>query len=356
MDTTFDRDTAVRRLPAAGFDAPGQGEDGAVIAIGVPTASFAAEVSPDWRAGRGPHGGYIAAILLRALTETVAEPRRAPRSLTIHYARAPAPGPVAIHTTIERAGRSLSTLSARMEQEGKLLALALAAFSVPWSAPEIDDLPMPEVAPPDPPSSPSKLLHPAAPPFTRHLVLQPRLGTAPFTGADAPMEIGSWLGLADPRPLDALALALFSDALFSPPFIRFDQPAVTPTIDLTIHFREALPRERDPDPHGLCFAHFRSTLVHDGFFEEDGVIWAADGTVLVQSRQLGIVMPLAGHIGASLAGATAAGDTARAARADSSAADGPAADGSTADGSTADGSAADGSTAAGASDSMAHHE
>jgi hypothetical protein len=32
-------------------------------------------------------------------------------------------------------------------------------------------------------------------------------------------------------------------------------------------------------------------VVHDGFFEEDGVIWAADGTVLAQSRQLGIVLP-----------------------------------------------------------------
>ena len=32
----------------------------------------------DWRAGRGPHGGYLAAMLLRSLTETVADPARAP--------------------------------------------------------------------------------------------------------------------------------------------------------------------------------------------------------------------------------------------------------------------------------------
>ena len=36
-------------------------------------AVFAAEVAPDWRAGRGPHGGYLAAMLLRALIETVAD-------------------------------------------------------------------------------------------------------------------------------------------------------------------------------------------------------------------------------------------------------------------------------------------
>ena len=53
-----------------------------------------------------------------------------------------------------------------------------------------------------------------------------------------------------------------------------------------------MPRtRRRHDPGELCFARFRSGLIHEGFFEEDGVIWASDGTVLAQSRQLGIVLP-----------------------------------------------------------------
>jgi acyl-CoA thioesterase len=276
----FDRDTAVERL-----DRPGSGE-------GMRRVAFAAEVSPDWRAGRGPHGGYLAAILLRALTEAVDDPARAPRSLTIHFARAPKSAPVRIQAVVEREGRSLSTLSARMEQDGSLIALALAAFSVPWTAQKIAELPMPDVAPRDPTRESGALLHRGAPPFTDHLVLQPRIGAVPFIGAEQPMEIGGWLGLAEARPIDALSLAFFSDALFSPPFIRLTEPATTPTIDLTIHFRTPMPRVADPDPQELCFARFRSGLVHEGFFEEDGVIWAADGSVLAQSRQLGIVMPL----------------------------------------------------------------
>ncbi|HEY2767979.1 MAG TPA: thioesterase family protein [Solirubrobacteraceae bacterium] len=310
MSTTFDRDTAVRRRPTASHDAPtpdndgGASHHGASAAVATAalatTAIFDADVSPDWRAGRGPHGGYLAAMLLRALTETVAEKQRAPRSLTIHYARAPEPGPVEIHTAIERAGRSLSTLSARMEQDGKLMALALSAFSVPWHAPEISELPLPDVEPAEPRVDGPRPPHPMAPPFARHMEFQPRMGTRPFTGADAPMEVGGWIALSEPRPLDALALAFFSDALFSPPFIRMSAPAVTPTIDLTIHFRASLApipdRATDLDEH--CFARFSSTVVHEGFFEEDGVIWAADGTVLVHSRQLAIVMPIApdGHV------------------------------------------------------------
>jgi acyl-CoA thioesterase len=277
----FDRDTAVRRVGPKEPDGDGSTQ-----------AEFAADVSPDWRAGRGPHGGYLAAMLLRALMETVAEPLRAPRSLTIHYARAPQVGPVGIHTVIERRGRSLSTLSARLEQDGALIAIALAAFSLPRSAQEITELAMPDVEGPDPARESGALLNKAAPAFTGHLVLQPRIGAAPFTGSQAPMELGSWLGLAAPRPIDALSLAFFSDALFSPPFIRLSKPSTTPTIDLTIHFRTPMPRAVNPDPQELCFAHFRTGLVHDGFFEEDGVIWAADGTVLAQSRQLGIVTTL----------------------------------------------------------------
>jgi acyl-CoA thioesterase len=253
---------------------------------------FAAEVSSDWRAGRGPHGGYLAAILLRALIETIADPARSPRSLTIHYARAPKPGPVSIRTVIEREGRSLSTLSARMEQDGALIALVLAAFSVPWSAPELSDLPLPQVEPAEASREAGTLRAHGAPPFTSHLVLQPRIGSFPFTGSEQPMEIGGWLGLAEPRPIDALSLAFFSDALFSPPFVRLTQPATSPTVDLTIHFRASLPRVTERDPDELCFARFSTGLLHEGFFEEDGVIWALDGTVLAQSRQLAIMMPL----------------------------------------------------------------
>jgi acyl-CoA thioesterase len=286
----FDRDTAVTRT------------DTHEAATGRPRGlSFAAAVSTEWRAGRGPHGGYLAAMVLRALTETVADDERAPRSLTIHYARAPEPGPVEIHTLVERQGRSLSTLSARLEQGGSLMALALAAFSVPWDAPEVGDLPLPQIPPADAARETTGWLgerveQGIAPQFLRQLVVQPRIGEKPFAGSTGAMEIGAWLGMRDAeRPIDALALALFSDALFSPPFVRLAQPSTSPTVDLTVHFRTRLMSETlaaPANPPNLCFAHFQSHLVHEGFFEEDGVIWAPDGTLLAQSRQLALLLPL----------------------------------------------------------------
>ncbi len=267
----FDRDTIVWRERISGS-----------------TSTFGAEVSPDWRAGRGPHGGYLAAMLLRALIESVDDAQREPRSLTIHYARAPEAGRVRITTVLEREGRSLSTLSARMEQGGKLIALALAAFSVPWEGPAISEIAMPDVAPADARSETGAFIERGAPQFTRHMIIQPRLEGVPFGGDDQPMQVTAWLGLAEPRPIDARVLAFLSDAQIPAPFMRTAEPLAAPTVDLTIHFRA--PRQA-PEEDELCLVRTRTSVIHDGFFEEDGWIWAPDGTLLAQSRQLAILLP-----------------------------------------------------------------
>jgi acyl-CoA thioesterase len=197
---------------------------------------------------------------------------------------------VTIHTVNEREGRSLSTLSARMEQDGRLIALVLAAFSVPWSGPEIDELPAPAVAPPQEPFWPGAPRHPLLPPIAARTVLQPRFGGTPFAGAEQPMEVGGWLAHEQPRPLDALSLAFFADAAIPAPFMRLSEPNAAPTIDLTVHFREALPpAELAPE---RCLLRIRTRLIHEGFFEEDGLIWAPDGKLLAQSRQLALLLPI----------------------------------------------------------------
>jgi acyl-CoA thioesterase len=284
----FDRDTAVWLDDGPDGSPERDSDDGAGRRL-----RFGAVVAPDWRAGRGPHGGYLAAMLLRALVESVADATRAPRSLTIHYARAPEPGPVQITTTLERGGRSLSTLSARMHQDGQLIVLALAAFSVPWGGPEISDVRMPAVDPADPSRDGVKLIKRGGPEFAHHIVLQPRMPGIPLSGEEQPMEVLTWIGLAAPRPLDALSLAFYSDALIPAPYMRVSEPVAVPTVDLTVHFHTHDAQRHVPDPRTLCLARTSTELVHEGFFVEDGTIWAPDGTLLAKSRQLAIVIPFA---------------------------------------------------------------
>ena len=101
---------------------------------------------------------------------------------------------------------------------------------------------------------------------------------------------GGWIRLPEHRAVDALVAAAITDGWVPPTFSRVEEPVVVPTVDLTIHFRARVPLP-GADPAAPVLARFRSTTARDGFFEEDGELWAPDGTLLAQSRQLGILVP-----------------------------------------------------------------
>jgi acyl-CoA thioesterase len=268
--TAFERDTAV--TPAG---------DGV----------WAAGISDQWAVPRGPNGGYIAALVLRAMEAEVADPERAPRSLTLHYLRPPVPGrPAAIHVAVERAGRTLTSLSARLVQEDRTMVVALAAFAADF--PTVADY---ATSPPDVGRPPAELHTvpegPGVPEIARRTAMSPQFGPAPMSGGDEAL-VGGWLRLAEPRVADAAALAFYCDAWLPSPFSRLTVPAPAPTIDLTIHFRTRLPHP-GMAPDAPVLARFSSSTSHGGFFEEDGEIWAPDGTLLAQSRQLALLFPAA---------------------------------------------------------------
>jgi acyl-CoA thioesterase len=262
----FDRDTAL--VPLAG-------------------GRFAGRMDRGWWIERGPNGGYVAAIVLRALTMAVDDPARSPRSFTIHYLAPPAEGPVEVTTAIERSGRQLTFVGGRMLQGDRMVALAQAVFSRPVDAPEFAEASPPQVPPPED-LEPLAPTGPAAIPMRERYETRWAIGPLPFTAGDR-AEAGGWIRLTDPRPADHLLMAALSDAWLPPAFSRAVERYGLPTIDLTVHFRTAaLPA----DEWFLCRFRTRSSI--EGFLEEDGEIWSREGRLLVQSRQLSLVMALPG--------------------------------------------------------------
>jgi acyl-CoA thioesterase len=225
------------------------------------------------------------AIVMRGLALAVGDPERTARSVTMHFLRVPESGPVTVSAEVEREGRSLSTVSGRLEQDGKLLGLALGAYSKAWEGPLLPSEPMPAVEPAEGREPIGAIEGRRVPPeFAERLTMQPRLGSPPFSGAERG-EIGGWLGLVEERPIDALTIAVLADAWFPAPWPRLAELAPAPTVDLTIHFRTPLPL-----PDGLLLGHFTNSLVRDGFFDEDGLLWSTAGDLVAQSRQLGLLL------------------------------------------------------------------
>jgi acyl-CoA thioesterase len=249
----------------------------------------AVEVDGGWSTPVGPNGGYVAALVLQAISAVVGRPEREPRSLTLHHLSTPAVGPATVEVTEERSGRTLTSASARLVQDGRTRVLALAALGGPYAPEPSFGAPPPQLAPFDE-SEPIEWIPPGFP-IVERFDLRPEIGPLPFVQAAAPDAVsGGWMRLREERPLDAPLLALYADAWWPAIFVREPLPIGVPTVDLTVHFR-APGALAALEPGTPVVVRFTTRTAREGYFEEDGELWAPDGTLLAISRQLAILPP-----------------------------------------------------------------
>lgn len=256
---------------------------------------YSANMDRSWWIISGPNGGYVAAVILRAICEEVNEPSRAPRSISLQFLRVPKEGLVEIEVVVERTGRTVSNLSARMTQNGVLLVIAIAVLAEPressLSFNELQGLPLLDdgTAIPAAETIEEEDLDPDREvPMRGHYEQRWVIGEHPFQplpSGESLARTGGWLRPAGGEPIDAIALTAMTDAWLPPIFSRVREPLMVPTIDLTIHFR-GLPK----DPEAFCFVLFESPLAQDGYLIEHGQIFDAEGHLLVESRQLAVVV------------------------------------------------------------------
>lgn len=290
-------------------EAPATDFDRATAIAPLGDGRFAGEVEDGWGAPPGPNGGYLAAILTRALEQVVAPAGdRQLRTLATHYLRPSQPGPVEVAVEIVRAGKRFSTGRATAFQNGKETMTALGAFStggLPAAASWSPNLPAAAPAPVrDAGLIPSANYRPDSdgwlettaemPSIVSRVKIAPRLGGKPFSGRELapgePAETGGWIESLTPRRIDAAYIALLADVWWPPSLEPLSTPAIAPTIDLTVHIRADLPPEGLPSQPVL--GRFRTTAAVNGTMEEDGELFLADGTLLAQSRQLALLAPL----------------------------------------------------------------
>ena len=254
--------------------------------------SFSCDIRPDWWVVAGPNGGYIAAILVRAMGATPAAEGRPLRSLTVHYQRAPQAGHGRVDVAVEREGRSVSFLRSVMSQGDRTYASAVAVFARDRGGLELDHARPPAVAAPEEIEQLPDRAN--APPFGREFDFRPAIGRTRSETPDAHKRrlfandadealTGGWLRFRDERPLDAAALAALCDSWFPAVFAVSDGPLAVPTLELTVHVRAPLPL-----PHDWVLGRYWTRLARDGFLEEDCELFGRDGRLLAQSRQLAL--------------------------------------------------------------------
>jgi acyl-CoA thioesterase len=247
---------------------------------------YQGDIRPEWFQGRGAYGGMLGGALLRSMMRELNDPPRAPRSLTVHFCAPVAAGEAVLAVRIERAGRGVSHLSARLEQGGQLACLASATFATSRETPlSFVDARPPRVPPPgDVPPVPSEVL----PTFGAQFDYRWCVGAVPYSGA-AEARVGGWIRPRVPTPLDAPLVVGLLDSFPPAAFARVDGFCNGATMDYTAHFYAPLPLEAPPDAFYLRTGHSRHAA--GGYADDLAELWSEDGRLLAQLRQMAAVFP-----------------------------------------------------------------
>ncbi|KUN24588.1 TesB-like acyl-CoA thioesterase 3 [Streptomyces corchorusii] len=274
-DSEFDRDTAVTRREPGVYDI---------------------DLSAGWTIISAVNGGYLLAVLGRALADTLPHPD--PFSVTAHYLTASRPGPAVVRTETVRTGRTLSTGQASLFQyddEGNEVERIRVLASYGDLATLPDDVRTTATPPAMPPleqcfgsadaASDTRLPSGGSPVEGSSAIadrLMLKLDPATLGWAlGAPSgkgEMRAWFGLADGRDADPLSLLLAVDAL-PPTAFELGLKGWVPTVELTVHVRHR------PAPGPLRVSITTRNLA-GGFLEEDAEVWDSADRLVAQSRQL----------------------------------------------------------------------
>jgi acyl-CoA thioesterase len=243
---------------------------------------FAVQLTPLFWGTTAAHGGYLAATLLRAMTERVNDAERHIRSLSTFFLQGPKQGTAEVHTELLRTGGKISQLNARLVQDGSVTTFAVATFGKPFEGEDLRCETMPELRAPEQYAR----LAPSKVEIDQRFEHRQCFGDAPFTAAPE-ARIGGFSRFTVPREIDAASLTVLCDAWWPalfPTLANRKRAGACPTLDLTIHFRTSLPLPyaRADD---FVVIDLRSTLLHEGYLDERGTIWSMDGQLLAQSVQ-----------------------------------------------------------------------
>ncbi len=250
--------------------------DTAVVRVG--PGRFTADLHERWSSLVGIHGGYSAAIVVNAMTAAVDDPSRALRSFAAHFAAVPSPGPVEIEVSIERVGRSMTTTSARLLQEGRVLQVAHAVSSTSRPGLSYDEYVRPRDA--EPGETP-RFVPPGGVEHFKNADVRLDPDVVPF-GGEKEAWVAAWLRPLDGDPIDAAWLVAMCDVLPPAIFSRTTVPVKAATIEYVVHLATGEPSV----PAGAhVYLSCRSPLSKEGFAVEDATMWAPDGTVLAVARQ-----------------------------------------------------------------------
>ncbi|MFI6452987.1 thioesterase family protein [Streptosporangium amethystogenes] len=253
--------------------------DEATGAIRVDETTYDVCLDPGYSIGGPLNGGYLMAVLLRAVVD--ASPHEHPVTTSAQFLRAAVPGPAQVRLEQIKTGRTATMTRASLVRDGDSIIESLVTTATLGGAtPDWTDGPSVAMPPME------QCLRLPAPKTESNMTLNaqmelafdpPTIGWLDGRPSGRP-EARAYFRMAEPQDPDPYVLALAVDAL--PPVVfSAGERGWAPTVDLTWHLR-ALPAP------GWLTVIAGGRLISDGWFDEDVEVWDSTGRLVAQSRQL----------------------------------------------------------------------
>lgn len=247
------------------------------------TGVYHGHTSDDYANMVGPFGGVIASTLLRAIIEHP-DCLGSPVSFTVNYAAPVKDGSFIIKANPTRTNRSTQHWYVELCQHHEIVITATAVTAKKrdtWSSIELNKPEVPDAERVD------SLSLTEVPPWVNHYDIKivkgaPRAYTKSNYADSVTLQ---WMKDKPNRPLDYLSLASMCDAFFPRIYVRREKVVPIGTVSLTVYFHsdtEAL--EKHNNHHVL--GHTRAQNFNNGFYDQTGEIWSADGSLLATTTQL----------------------------------------------------------------------
>ncbi|MDG0966565.1 MAG: thioesterase family protein [SAR86 cluster bacterium] len=249
--------------------------------------------TPDSRyfVGNTPHGGYLLALMNKALSSVLTHPNSI--NSNVYYLDRTEPKPAELHVEVIRTSRGSSMGQVRLMQNGKLTCLfsALCSDFQYMKGHSGLETPLPEIMN-SVPENQFKVMNyenfkaGSTPSFIQQLEMSVHPDHA-WWDRDISMDVAearcsAFLELKG-GAADTFVLSYLSDIL--PPVVqnKYGSLGWVPTLTLTCNIRQ-LPKTNRLFIDGLA------KDISNGYFEQDCNIWDMDGNLVATSRQLAKIL------------------------------------------------------------------
>lgn len=239
---------------------------------------FNIEITDNWSINGIPNGGYLMAMLTKALLAN--RPATYTPIITANFLSRCAPGSARLEYELISSSRQFDRFEIGLYQNGKERIRALGTLGnraadqplVRYESPPVSLAARKDCVPAQ--TSPGYT-------FFNHVDLRMDPESAGWVEnrLSGKSEIKGWIKLKDNRPFDLPALVLIADAFPPPVFASQGPVAWVPTLEISVSIRQMPATE-------WLKGSFQTRFITGGILEEDGQVWDASGNLIAISRQI----------------------------------------------------------------------